>query len=251
MRMPISVPKITEPLVVRMKGFKGRSVEGQKVQLGAFSIGQILQSLGEKSPSGGLATLGKPLGSGEALCFTAPMEDMRTGKTVGKIIDCLKPPSIPKECEKIVDSLQSITYSDAKTLKKHCGLELDAVTTFVFHDAGGRVIGSFVNEGATTVQPLLNSLHPVLTHTTGSVESVSENTITASTGIFEGLEASVRLSGLVGMKSFSPSAFVDESAPKKIDFDCIFEIRPVGRRNRVDESQVVWRVDEPLHQNLG
>jgi len=122
-----------------------------------------------------------------ALCFDIDMRDVKTGKIVGKGVDCL---------------------SDITTVSG--GLSILATSIFEFEN------GTVVNRGLTSVQPkTIGSLG--ITHITGAIPTADEVTIITSlgTGDFANKTGQARLSGAVTMNPLADGRL-------EITFDCLF-----------------------------
>lgn len=123
-----------------------------------------------------------------ALCFDVNLQDIKTGNIIGTATDCL---------------------SDITSVGD--GLALVGTTTFNFNDGN-----QLTSRGITTVQPVTNGSASV-THITGSIPDIDENSILSGTGKFYNTSGTVRLSGAVNM---APQA--DDTL--QITFDCLFVI---------------------------
>ena len=123
-----------------------------------------------------------------ALCFDINLEDVQTGKIIGTATDCL---------------------SDITSVGD--GLSLVGTTTFNFNDGN-----QLTSRGITTVQPVTDG-SPNMTHITGSIPDVNDNSILSGTGKFYDASGPVRLSGAVNMVS-------QDDGSLQITFDCLFVI---------------------------
>jgi hypothetical protein len=127
----------------------------------------------------------------EAKCFTTDLIDLSRNEVVGKGTDCLV----------------------VKPDDKYAGFEVMAQTTFDFGNGD-----TFVTQGRTSVQPKTHGLAD-FTHITGAMPPEGENTLVKATGRFKGLEANVRLSGLVDMSKMK--------SQDQVRFDCLFVVEPL------------------------
>jgi hypothetical protein len=135
----------------------------------------------------------------DAVCFDVPLTDVATGEVVGTGTDCLF----------------------EITALEEGGVMLSAQTTFNLPE------GSFTAAGRTSVQAITtgeaSGAGGELTHITGAIPIPGTNNIIAGTGVYEGLEASVRLSGSANLGG----AEGVEGFPATMGFDCIFVVTPL------------------------
>ena len=122
-----------------------------------------------------------------ATCFEIDMRNLKTGKKIGKGVDCLS----------------NVTAVGG-------GLSVLATSYFMFKK------GTVVSRGLTSVQPKTTG-SPGFTHITGAIPAVDDKTIVASlgTGKFAGRSGQARLSGAVAMKTLADGRL-------EIKFNCIF-----------------------------
>lgn len=145
---------------------------------------------------------------GNGFCFPGlDLVDLKTNQVIGTATDCLS----------------DIAFSPVSG-----GMSLTGTTTFNFRQ------GSLTSHGRTTVQPILDLAgEPLIdlvapngvdnqdgfTHTTGAPAPAGNNILAGSgTRAFKNATGTVRLSGLVDLRSFLLTA----GTP--ITFDCIFVI---------------------------
>ena len=119
-------------------------------------------------------------------CFEAELIYVPTGKVIGTGIDCL-----------------------SKVRETGGGLALVGTAIFDFGP-----FGTLTTQGLTSVQPKTHGSDPI-THITGAIPSVGENSIVDGTGLFEGATGTSRLSGAVNMSNIHNN---------EITFDCLFII---------------------------
>ena len=126
-----------------------------------------------------------PTGPGTiaADCFTIDLVDVNKDKVVGQATDCI--------------SVVGVANG---------GLQVVETATFDF--GGGH---TFTAQGLVSVQATTHG-SPGVTHITGSISPAGQNDIIAGTGRYEGLQATVRLSGAADLSAF----------PSQVTFDCLF-----------------------------
>ena len=114
--------------------------------------------------------------------------------------------------ERLGDATDCITVLDDAADGN--GIKLIGTAFFKFPN------GTIVTRGNTSVRPKISEFgsDPV-THSTMAVPNPGENGVLSATGIFEGLEASVRLSGAVDLSRLGSNT--------EITFDCLWDIRPL------------------------
>ena len=130
------------------------------------------------------------IGESGSWCFDVHIVDLKSGLPLGTGADCL-------EVEPAGDGLKVI------------GITL-------FHFWWGDTL---VSKGLTSVQPTTHGSEG-FTHITGAISQMNDQNVLTqySTGLFEGAEGAVRLSGAVDMSQF------DGKLGSPITFNCIFEI---------------------------
>ena len=128
-----------------------------------------------------------PTGPGTiaADCFTIDLVDVNKDKVVGQATDCI--------------SVVGVANG---------GLQVVETATFDF--GGGH---TFTAQGLVSVQATTHG-SPGVTHITGSISPAGQNDIIAGTGRYEGLNATVRLSGAADLSAF----------PAAVTFDCLFVV---------------------------
>ena len=128
-----------------------------------------------------------PTGPGTiaADCFTIDLVDVNKDKVVGQATDCI--------------SVVGVANG---------GLQVVETATFDF--GGGH---TFTAQGLVSVQATTHG-SPGVTHITGSISPAGQNDIIAGTGRYEGLQATVRLSGAADLSAF----------PAAVTFDCLFVV---------------------------
>ena len=124
-------------------------------------------------------------GTMAAVCFTIDLVDVNKDKVVGQATDCI--------------SVVGVANG---------GLQVVETATFDF--GGGH---TFTAQGLVSVQATTHG-SPGVTHITGSISPAGQNDIIAGTGRYEGLNATVRLSGAADLSAF----------PAAVTFDCLFVV---------------------------
>lgn len=122
-------------------------------------------------------------GADVASCYTVPLIDVPSDRTVGSATDCIT----------IIGTAAG-------------GVQVVGTTTFDF--GGGH---TFTTQGLTSVQPVTHG-SPGITHITGAIPAPGSNGVIAGTGRFAGFAAEARLSGAVNLSAF----------PGVGTFDCLF-----------------------------
>jgi hypothetical protein len=117
-----------------------------------------------------------------ALCYDVDLVDAKSGKVIGMASDCL---------------------TDINGVGE--GVALTGTTFFYF--PGGTV----VSRGLTSVQPTTHGSLDV-THITGAIPQMGDNSVVYGDGKFKNASGTVRLSGAVNLSKF----------PEEATFDCIF-----------------------------
>ena len=133
----------------------------------------------------------------ELPCFDVPLHDLVTGEVLGMGTDCLSVAEDQESCN---------------------GLEVTATTIFKLKD------GSLTLKGLTSVQPTTFGSSEV-THITGAIPQVGENSIISGDGIYNNASGSVRLSGAVNMANMESKG--------EATFDCLWV---VYLDNPIDET---------------
>jgi hypothetical protein len=127
----------------------------------------------------------------EGLCFDIDLVDAASGRRLGTGIDCLT----------VLDGA-----ADGN------GIQVIGTATFEFPE------GTIVARGLTSVRPKVpDHGSSTATHMTMAVPDLGANSVLSATGIFAGLEASVRLGGAVDL-----SLLADDGI---IDFNCLWTFR--------------------------
>lgn len=119
-------------------------------------------------------------------CFTIDLVDVNKDKVVGEATDCISVIGV------VGDGLQ-------------------VVETATFDFGGGH---TFTTQGLVSVQPTTHG-SPGVTHITGAISPAGQNDIISGTGRYEGLDATVRLSGAADLSAF----------PAQVTFDCLFVVK--------------------------
>jgi len=121
-----------------------------------------------------------------AHCYTIDLVDVNKDKVVGEATDCIS----------VIGSANG-------------GLQVLETATFDF--GGGH---TFTVQGLVSVQPTTHG-SPGVTHITGAISPAGQNDIISGTGRYEGLDATVRLSGAADLSAF----------PAQVTFDCLFVVK--------------------------